>query len=162
MACFNVLAEENVQVLIEDTIDLFTPAQKIDQIVASIRDVRCHVIPDKIIFQAILHKQIFFVNEENTVVHQGVDIPFSGFVDVPGAVPGQCCQINPTIEFVEGTLPEPDRLREVVVVNMNVRLLDITNIENIHCDTGPSNVRIFRACSGSSLQQQSLSTGRRS
>lgn len=146
MACFNVLAEESVQVLIEDTVDLFTPAQKIDQIVASIRDVRCHVIPDKVIFQAILHKQIFFVNEENVVVHQGVDIPFSGFVDVPGAVPGQCCQINPTIEFIEGTLDEPDVLREVVVVNMNVRVLDITNLENIHCDTGPSNVRVFRGC----------------
>lgn len=153
MPCFNVLAEETVQVLIEDTVELFTPAQKIDQIVASIRDVKCHVIPDKVIFQAILHKQIFFVNEDNTVVHQGVDIPFSGFVDMPGAVPGQGCQIDPTIEFVEATLPEPDLLREIVVVNMVIRLLDISNMQNIHWDTAPRDVRIFRSCQGRAMQQ---------
>ena len=59
MANFNVVAEETVQVLVEDTIDLFTPAQKIDQIVARVENLRCHIIPDKVIFQAVLHKQIF-------------------------------------------------------------------------------------------------------
>lgn len=46
-----VIAEAQVQVLVEDTIDLFTPAQKIDEIRAVVQDLRCHVIPGKVIFQ---------------------------------------------------------------------------------------------------------------
>ena len=96
-----VIAEAQVQVLVEDTIDLFTPAQKIDEIRAIVQNLRCHVIPGKVIFQGILHKQIFFVNEDNVVVHQGVDIPFSGFVDIPEAEPGQFCQVSATVEFID-------------------------------------------------------------
>lgn len=143
MANFNVVAEETVQVLVEDTIDLFTPAQKIDQIVARVENLRCHIIPDKVIFQAVLHKQIFFVNEENVVVHQGADIPFSGFVDLPGVLPGQCCQLLPEIVFIEAELIDGETLREVVVIYMTVRVLDLTNLENIICHTAPNQVRVF-------------------
>lgn len=160
MPCFDVLAEETVQVLLEDTVDLFTPAQKIDQIVASVRDLRCHVIPDKLIFQAVLHKQIFFVNEENTVVHQGVDIPFSGFVDIPGAQPGQSCQLIPEIVFIEATLTTPETLREIVVIDMTVRLLDITNLDNIICNTAPRNIRVFPETHGFLTRERGMASFR--
>ena len=119
-----VIAEAQVQVLVEDTIDLFTPAQKIDEIRAVIQNLRCHVIPGKVVFQGILHKQIFFVNEDNVVVHQGVDIPFSGFVDIPEAVPGQFCQLTATVEFIDFELLNPTQLRETTVILVNVQLLD--------------------------------------
>ncbi|MBA2132873.1 DUF3794 domain-containing protein [Capillibacterium thermochitinicola] len=118
-----VIAEAQVQVLVEDTIDLFTPAQKIDEIRANVQDLRCHVIPGKVIFQGILHKQIFFVNEDNVVVHQGVDIPFSGFVDIPEAEPGQFCQLAASVEFIDFQLLSPTTLRETTVILVNVRLL---------------------------------------
>ncbi|NLM36649.1 MAG: DUF3794 domain-containing protein [Firmicutes bacterium] len=118
-----VIAEAQVQVLVEDTIDLFTPAQKIDEIRAVVQDLRCHVIPGKVIFQGILHKQIFFVNEDNVVVHQGVDIPFSGFVDIPEAEPGQFCQVAASVEFIDFQLLSPTVLRETTVILVNVQLL---------------------------------------
>ncbi|NLW59283.1 MAG: DUF3794 domain-containing protein [Firmicutes bacterium] len=118
-----VIAEAQVQVLVEDTIDLFTPAQKIDEIRAFVQDLRCHVIPGKVVFQGILHKQIFFVNEDNVVVHQGVDIPFSGFVDLPAAEPGQFCQVAATVEFIDFQLFSPTVLRETTVIRVDVQLL---------------------------------------
>ena len=119
-----VIAEAQVQVLVEDTIDLFTPAQKIDEIRAFVQNLRCHVIPGKVIFQGILHKQIFFVNEDNVVVHQGVDIPFSGFVDIPEAEPGQFCQAAASVEFIDFELLSPTALRETTVILVNIQLLN--------------------------------------
>lgn len=119
-----VIAEAQVQVLVEDTIDLFTPAQKIDEIRAVVQNLRCHVIPGKVVFQGILHKQIFFVNEDNIVVHQGVDIPFSGFVDIPEAAPGQFCQLAAFVEFIDFELLNPTQLRETTVILVNVQLLE--------------------------------------
>ncbi len=136
----NVIAETQVQVLVEDTIALFTPAVKVDEIKATVQNLRCHVIPGKVIFQGILHKQIFFVNEDNVVVHQGVDIPFSGFVDLVQAEPGLCCQLTPIIEFIDFQLFSPTSLREVTVISINVRLLDIPPLENIFCNSQQNNV----------------------
>lgn len=138
----DVIAEAAVQVLVEDTIDLFTPAQKIDEIRAEVRDLRCHIIPGKVIFQGILHKQIFFVNEDNVVVHQGVDIPFSGFAEMAAAEPGQTCQVAATIEFIEFELLTPTSLREVTVIRVNVRLLDMPPLENMVMIT-PANQAVF-------------------
>ena len=124
-----VIAEAQVQVLVEDTIDLFTPAQKIDEIRAVVQNLRCHVIPGKVIFQGILHKQIFFVNADNVVVHQGVDIPFSGFVEIPAAEPGQFCQLAATIEFIDFELLSPTQLRETTVILVNVQLLNTAPLQ---------------------------------
>lgn len=134
---FNVIAEAQVQVLVDDTIELFTPALKIDEIRAVVQNLNCHIIPEKVIFQGVLHKQIFFVNQENVVVHQGVDILFSGFVDLAPALPGQCCQLLPQIAFIDFNLLSPATLREVAVIDMLVRLLDAPPLENIFCNSRP-------------------------
>jgi len=124
-----VIAEAQVQVLVEDTIDLFMPAQKIDEIRAVVQNLRCHVIPGKVVFQGILHKQIFFVNEDNVVVHQGVDIPFSGFVDFPETEPGQFCQLASVVEFIDFELLSPTQLRETAVILVNVQLLNTAPLQ---------------------------------
>ncbi|HEY8391614.1 MAG TPA: DUF3794 domain-containing protein [Capillibacterium sp.] len=140
-----VIAEAQVQVLVEDTIDLFTPAQKIDEIRAVVQNLRCHVIPGKVVFQGILHKQIFFVNEENVVVHQGVDIPFSGFVDLPAAEPGQFCQVTATVEFIDFELLSPTRLRETTVILVNVQLLNMAPFPIlVSSNQAPSNRAVFK------------------
>ncbi|NLY88769.1 MAG: DUF3794 domain-containing protein [Firmicutes bacterium] len=135
-----VVAEAQAQVLVDDTVELFTPAEKIDEIRAVVEDLRCHIIPGKVIFQGILHKQIFFVNKRNTVVHQRVDIPFSGFVDINGAQPGQGCQLIPEIVFLDFQLIAPDRLREKVVIDLTIRLFNSPPFGIIIPDGPQSNV----------------------
>ena len=138
-----VVAEAEAQVLVDDTVELFTPSEKIDEIRAVVEDLRCHIIPGKVIFQGILHKQIFFVNRRNTVVHQRVEIPFSGFVDVEGAQPGQGCQLIPEIVFLDFQLIAPDRLREKAVIDLTIRLFNSPPF-GVMTQTGPERNTSFR------------------
>lgn len=120
-----VLAEATAQVLVDDTITLPHAAEKVDEIVASVRDLRCFVIENKVVFQGTLHKQIFYVDLEEFVRHVGVDIPFSGFVDVAGVPAGAGCQITAEIEFINFELTPPDQLREMVVIRVNVTVFEM-------------------------------------
>ncbi|HEY8464195.1 MAG TPA: DUF3794 domain-containing protein [Bacillota bacterium] len=119
-----VLAETTAQVLVDDTITLPLPAEKIDEIVASIRDLECFVIENKVIFRGILHKQIFFVDEKGFVRHVGVDVPFSGFVDVAGVPAGSSCQVTGEVVFINFSLISKKELRETVVIDIEVTVFD--------------------------------------
>lgn len=137
-----IIAEGTAQVLVQNTITLFTPAQKIDEVQVSVRDLRCFIIPNKVIFQGVLHKQIFFVNLDQTSVHQGADLPFSGFLDLPGVVPGQCCTLTPTVVFVEDTLSSPTTLQETVVVDVAIQVT-AGPCPMCTCSCQQNNIRVF-------------------
>ncbi len=120
-----LIATVTDQVLVDSTVELFVPAVKIDEIRASIRDATCTIIANKVIYQGVLHKQIFFVREpDNVVVHQAEDIPFSGFVDVMGAMPNHTCEVAFEIAFVDFELLEPTLLRQKVVIDVTVSVFD--------------------------------------
>lgn len=138
-----VLVETTAQVLVDDTITLPLPAEKIDEIVASVRDMECFVIDNKVIFQGILHKQIFFVDEDGFVRHIGVDIPFSGFVDTPGVAAGMTCQLSPAIVFIDFNLLTPTELREIVVIDVVVTVLDLPANLLVFTDTLPKRPSVF-------------------
>ncbi|MBO8126327.1 MAG: DUF3794 domain-containing protein [Firmicutes bacterium] len=113
------------QILVDSIVELEQPAVKIDEIRAVIRDATCTVISNKVIFQGVLHKQIFFVREpDNIVVHQAEDIPFSGFVDVPGAAPNNTCEVTFEIAFIEFNLLNSDQLRQKVLIDVAVTVFD--------------------------------------
>lgn len=52
------------------------------------------------IITGTLHKQIFFVADDDLVRHMGEDIPFTTFVDLPGINPGDSVNITPIVEHV--------------------------------------------------------------
>ncbi|HYH01963.1 MAG TPA: DUF3794 domain-containing protein [Bacillota bacterium] len=139
-----VLAETTAQVLVDDTITLPLPAEKIDEIVASIRDLQCHVIANKVIFQGTLHKQIFFVDLEGFVRHVGVDIPFSGFVDVPGVPAGSSCEVTGEVVFISFGLISPTELRETVVIDIGVTVFDTVVNPNVAVGTNAPVVAMTR------------------
>lgn len=88
------------QTLVENTLDLDLPAQKIQEITARVTDLTAEVIPNKVIVQGTLHKQIFFVGPDDVVHHQGEDVAFSTFIDLPGAQPWMHAQVVPRVEHV--------------------------------------------------------------
>lgn len=95
-----VIATNERQVLVENVADLNRPAQKIQEIQARVEDLAVEVIPNKVIVTGTLHKQIFFVGDDDIVRHQGEDIPFTTFVDLPGIDPGDQVSIAPVVEHV--------------------------------------------------------------
>lgn len=123
-----VVGENTKQELFENFVNLFAPAIKIDDITVCIRDITTHVICDKVIIQGVIHKQIFFVGTNNVELHQGEDIEFSTFVDIPGAVPGMDVEITPKVEFVHFELREPTTLLQKVVVEFFAKVTESVQI----------------------------------
>jgi len=95
-----VIATNERQVLVENVAELTRPAQKIQEIQARVEDVAVEVIPNKVVVTGILHKQIFFVGDDDIVRHMGEDIPFTTFVDLPGITPNDQVAISPVVEHV--------------------------------------------------------------
>lgn len=114
------MAEVTTQVLVESIVTLNQPAVKIDEIRAVVQSVRCIVIPNKVIFQGVIHKQIFFVRQDSLVAHQAEDVRFSGFVDVPGVTPDMTCSVSAVIEFIDFTLLDPTTLEQKIVLLVTI------------------------------------------
>jgi len=95
-----VIASNERQILVENVVDLPRPAVKIQEIQARVEDVMVEIIPNKVIITGTLHKQIFFVSDEEIVRHVGEDIPFTTFVDLPGINPSDTVTITPIVEHV--------------------------------------------------------------
>ena len=138
-----VLATATAQVLVDDTVILPVAAEKIDEIVASIRDLECFVIDNKVIFQGTLHKQIFFVDLAGIVRHLGVDIPFSGFVDTPGVLAGSVCELTPSIAFLDFNLVTPTTMREIVVIDIEITVTDASTATITFTNTLPIQAQRF-------------------
>jgi hypothetical protein len=73
---------------------------KIQEIQARVQDVSVEVIPNKVIITGTLHKQIFYVADDDIVRHMGEDIGVTTFVDLPGIEPGDSVSITPVVEHV--------------------------------------------------------------
>ena len=131
-----VIGENTKQVLLEKNVTLTIPAIKVRNINASVRDLTTDVIADKVVIQGVLHKQIFFVGEDNIVHHQAEDIPFSTFIDVPGAEIGMNVQIDPVIETVIFSLLSPTVVHQKVVIEFFVKVTETRQL-NVVSGNGP-------------------------
>jgi hypothetical protein len=131
-----VINENTKQLLVERNVTLTIPAIKIRNIDAKIRNITTDVIADKVIIQGVIHKQIFFVGEDNIVHHQAEDLSFSTFVDLPGAAPGMNVQIDPTIETVIFDLLTSTLLHQKVVIEFFVKVTETRQL-NVLLGNGP-------------------------
>ena len=129
-----VIGENTRQELIENQITLNVPAIKVTEIRATVRDITTDVIENKVIIQGVVHKQIFFVGEDDIERHQAEDIEFSTFVDIPGAVTGMDVQVVPTVEFVDFVLQSATVLQQKVVIEFFVK---VTQSVQLNVALGP-------------------------
>ncbi len=125
-----VTGENQVQELIESELELDPPAIKISEIEASIVDLETEVINDKVIVQGVIHKQVFFVGEDNLEHHQSEDLPFSSFVDIPGAQPGMHVQVSPVIEHIKAELAAGgELLLQEIVLELFVKVTESVQVQ---------------------------------
>ncbi|MCK8824985.1 DUF3794 domain-containing protein [Fuchsiella alkaliacetigena] len=128
-----VIGEDAEQEIIVNDFELEIPAIKVTEVRAEIRDLNYEVITDKVIIQGTLHKQIFFVGEDDVGYHQQEDIPFSTFVEIEGVEPGMNVQITPEIEAIERELTTPTNIHQKVVVEFFVKATETQEI-NLNID----------------------------
>lgn len=147
-----VIAEADVQVVVDNVVTLPELAQKVDKIIASVRDLKgTPVFVDeplsgpiavaqlgeketgftvrKIIVTGTLHKQIFFVNKNDQVKHTSEDITFSKLVELrePRRVDRRR---NVFVDFknididVNFELQRASRLHQTVVLHMRAKAVE--------------------------------------
>lgn len=132
-----VVGEDSKQILKENVIQLEVPAEKVREIVGEIRNVTAEVITDKVIVQGILHKQIFYIGLDDAIEHHiGEDIPFSLFVDLPGASPGHNAHVRFIIEQILFHLEGTENLRQKVIIRADVVVTETVQVGLI-LTTGP-------------------------
>lgn len=131
-----VVGEGTKQTLVENIVDLEMPALKVDEIRGELRNIEAEIIPDKVIIQGIIHKQIFYIDTDNLARHQAEDVPFSLFIDLPGAEPGMDLQVHPIIEGIFFELLSPTELRQKVVVEVFVKVTEAVQ-ERVVIGQGP-------------------------
>ena len=116
-----VVAEGLEQEMFEASLELEFAALKVTEIQAEIIDIETSVLPDKVLIQGVIHKQVFYVDQEGVGRHQAEDVPFSLFIDLPGVEPGMNLQVDIQIEHIkanlvaEGTILEQEIILEVFV-----------------------------------------------
>lgn len=131
-----VVGEGTKQKLVENIIDLEMPALKVDEIRGELRNIEAEIIPDKVIIQGIIHKQIFYIDLDNLARHQAEEVGFSLFIDLPGVEPGMDIQVHPVIEGIFFELLSPTELRQKVVVEVFVKVTEAVQ-ERVVIGQGP-------------------------
>lgn len=63
----NVVGEDTQQVKVINEIAFPVQIRKIWDTMAEVRDIEINVIKDKVIVEGIVHKQIFYVSDENKI-----------------------------------------------------------------------------------------------
>jgi hypothetical protein len=130
------VGENTVQELTETLLVLNNPAIKVREILASLRNMVSHVIPNKVIVQGILHKQIFYIATNNIEYHQAEDVPFSVFLDIPGITPGYDVVLKPRIEGVFFDLISTTELRQKVIFAINAIVTEQVQLNPV-VEVGP-------------------------
>lgn len=97
-----VVGENATQTSVVREVTLPGKVRKITEVDTHLRDVRGRVIENKVVVEGIIHKQIFYVDDDTGQLKEFTvqDERFVHFVDVPGAMPGMNVQIHARIEFV--------------------------------------------------------------
>lgn len=125
-----VIGENAIQTMVDNEVTLAVAAEKIVDIDAEVIDLTADVISDKIIIQGVIHKQLFYIGEDDVEHHQAEEIPFSEFIDLPGAEPGMNVQVHPTIEHVKHELtPDGTVVNQEIVLELFAKVTETSQIK---------------------------------
>ncbi len=146
-----VIGENAVQTMVINDVTLAVEAIKIVDITAEVRELETEVIDDKVIIQGIVHKQLFYIGEDDVEHHQGEDIPFSEFIDIPGAEPGMNVQVHPTVEHIKQELsPDGTTVTQEIVLELFVK---VTETVQINIVTGEDSLVMLPEVIGENMKQ---------
>jgi spore coat assembly protein SafA len=127
----SVVGEDTEAFTLTPTATLGVTARKIFRIIPSVRNVTAEVKENTVIVKGVIHKQIFFVNEEEEVEHVSEDVPFTRAVSIPGARPGMDVQVRVSVVLEDFELVDPPSrtLRQTLVVEAFVKVTEVIQLE---------------------------------
>lgn len=132
-----VVGENTGEASVESRIVLNQRARKIADIHARLLDLSADVVESQVMVQGILHKQIFFVGEDDRVHHQAEDVPFTIFVEVPGATTCMNAQVQGRIAKLTQNLVDQTELCQRAVLQFFVKVTEDCQVVAVLDPTGP-------------------------
>lgn len=120
--------------------------KKIKSVDAVIRDVEQKILPGKVVVKGIIHKQIYYVTEPVGEVREvSADVPFSIFVEVPGAREGLTVTSDVRIEYIDSKLVNGTQVKETVVLEVCATVVERMTINIVTAVAGAEvDVRTLR------------------
>ncbi len=111
-----VIAEHTSGSVVESTVRLPCPAEKVRAIRAVVSEFTATTAEDQVIVDGMLHKQIFFICAfDHQEYHQAEDVPFTAVVPIEGVQPGQNVDVDITVAQVSFRLVEGNVNQRVVL-----------------------------------------------
>ncbi|HHV71909.1 MAG TPA: SafA/ExsA family spore coat assembly protein [Clostridia bacterium] len=156
------------QIQLNNSFLLPYPALEISNVIASLKDIKAEVVENKVLVEGKIHKQIYYVDEENLVRYAVEEFGFDSFVDVPGAAPGMEAKVEIRIEHLDSDLVfargqklsknvEQDLILELVAkVIRKVEVNVATAVEGLpdKCEVSKERIKVEAVIGEGSVQQQ--------
>lgn len=133
-----VVNEATVTEAVESEFKLPYKVLKIFDVMANVMGVRSSVRPGGVEVSGVIDKQLFVVDKGDLVRHIPEEIPFSIFVPLSGVTPGMNAYVTVRVESVETDLVRFDTVRQVIVLEIFVKVT-VTRQINVVVDViGPA------------------------
>ena len=172
----NVIGEAMKQVNVVRDIELPFPAKKIESVDAEIRDVEFKIIDDKVIVEATLHKQIYYVECVTGDVQEFTvgDEKITEFVHIEGAVPEMDAKVKVEIEYCDieavKMMPENNNqnqncflvFQQTCILKIRVKVLEMIEVDVVTNVSGEGLTPTFETVDidiiiGSGCEQHNIS-----
>ncbi len=132
-------AEKQVNVMANINLPPGVNAVKIKSSDAEIRNISTQVLPNKIIIQGVLHKQVYYIDAATRQMFEfSFDEDFTTFVDLPGVEPRTAVNVNATLEYVKFDLTSPTTANQSAIIRLVVRAVATREISVVTDVIGPS------------------------
>ncbi len=131
-----VVSEATKQVVVRGTIKIPEAKPDLEQIIsidrtASIKDTS--LIPDKAVVQGLLTLQIVYVafKKDQPVHHMHAQVPFTAYVDLPGALPDMDIEVDVVVEDIKITPSAGDarKFDVVAVLELDAKVTEPREVE---------------------------------
>lgn len=116
-----LVGEATGKVLEEAETELLRYARRVSQIEARAGNITWELIAGKVLVAGEIREQIYYVTREMTEYHQQCSLPFSHYLEVPGARPGMGARVEAVVEYLQHTLnPDGDILSQKIMLQLSV------------------------------------------
>ncbi|SFR04333.1 DUF3794 and LysM peptidoglycan-binding domain-containing protein [Desulfoscipio geothermicus] len=131
-----VVAENSQQAVVRGTIKVPDPKPDVDQIIstdktASVKNTS--LLPDKVVVEGMLTLQVVYVafKPDQAVHHMHGQVPFTAYVDLPGALPGMDVKVNVVVEDIKlnRSNKDPRKFEVVAVLDVEAKVTETQEVE---------------------------------
>ncbi len=125
-----VVADVTERETINSDVELTIGAEKIFRIISEITDEETDIENGKVIVRAVLHKQIFFVDQNGLLRHQREDVPFQIVANVPEAVKDMNVQVRlRLIGDIDFDLIDKKKVSQTAVIEAFIKVSETEQIK---------------------------------